>query len=126
MVEAGSLDPSGIYTHPQRNVIYRSIGQEKQVIVDTFTCPMSTGDVVVLCTDGLWEMVPQAQKMEEILNRSWLSASDQAAHLIRLAKAGGGQDNIGVVVVQIGTLEVQDMPTLLLPPQKHSLPALAS
>jgi serine/threonine protein phosphatase PrpC len=98
MVDAGQLLPDEVYTHPRRNVIYRSIGDRPRLEADTFAVELGRDARLVLCSDGLWEMVRE-DGLEEIL----LAESDpqQAAdRLVQNALLAGGADNISVIIVQ--------------------------
>jgi serine/threonine protein phosphatase PrpC len=99
LAEAGQIEPDAIYTHPQRSVIYRCIGDQAQVEVDTVAASIAAGERLVLCCDGLWEMVRSAG-IEEVMLRE---ADPQAAcdQLVRYANQAGGDDNISVIVVQV-------------------------
>ncbi|MBN1149439.1 MAG: Stp1/IreP family PP2C-type Ser/Thr phosphatase [Anaerolineales bacterium] len=85
--------------HPQRNVIYRTIGDKSQIEVDVSTRTLALGDYVLLCSDGLSGMVE-----DDVIHRIVMqSVSPQAAcdKLIDAANAAGGDDNISVVIVEI-------------------------
>jgi serine/threonine protein phosphatase PrpC len=100
MVDAGQLRADMIYTHPQRNVIYRSLGARDTVETDIFTLTLQAGDYVLLCSDGLWEMVRDDDALAHIISQA---ASVQAAcqQLVDAANAAGGKDNIAVVLARI-------------------------
>jgi serine/threonine protein phosphatase PrpC len=99
LIASGRAEPDEVYTHPQRSVIYRSIGDRPQVEVDTATLPLATGDRLILCSDGLWEMI----RDEGIADVMMLEANPQAACdlMVQRANLAGGDDNISVVVVQV-------------------------
>ena len=99
MVAAGTAKPEEIYTHPQRSVIYRCIGDRATVEVDVAALALSPGDRLVLCSDGLWEMI-RDEGIEDVMLRE---ADPQAACeiLVEQANVAGGVDNISVIVVQL-------------------------
>jgi serine/threonine protein phosphatase PrpC len=100
LVEAGIIKPDDIYTHPKRNQIYRSLGEKANVEVDIFTVPLQPGDKLMLCSDGLWDMV-RDPKIEDVIKRPDPNPSMTGDALIKSALDGGGEDNVSVIVVQI-------------------------
>jgi serine/threonine protein phosphatase PrpC len=99
MIAEGQAQPEELYTHPHRNIVYRCIGDKPVVEVDTDLLPLSVGDRIVLCCDGLWEMV-RDEGIEDVLMQE---ADPQTACdlLVRRANAAGGEDNISVILVQV-------------------------
>ncbi len=103
LVEAKQIEPDEVYSHPQRNLIYRSLGAgHKTVEVDIFNLTLRPDDTLLLCSDGLWEMV----RSEDLLKELSMEISPQIIcdHLIKLANANGGEDNITAVVIQISAM----------------------
>ena len=99
LVSAGIIGPEEVRTHPQRNQIYRCLGHKPIVEVDTFARQMQAGDVLMLCSDGLWEMVPDTQ-IQRIITGA-LSPQKACDALVEAANRAGGEDNIAVIVVEI-------------------------
>jgi serine/threonine protein phosphatase PrpC len=99
MVASGQAQPEEIYTHPHRSVIYRCIGDKPTVQVDTDVLPLAVGDRIILCSDGLWEMVRNGGIEDAMMQE----ADPQAASdlLVKHANVAGGEDNISVVVIQV-------------------------
>jgi len=85
--------------HPQRNVIYRTMGDKPKVEVDTSIHTLTAGDRLLLCSDGLSGMVDDSTILRIVME----SSSPQAAcdALIDAGNAAGGEDNISVVIIQI-------------------------
>jgi PPM family protein phosphatase len=101
LVRSGKLSPEEADTHPQRSVITRALGTDPDVDVDTFPIETASGDVFMLCSDGLTSMVEDDAILRTIeKNRDNLQAAAKA--LIRAANKGGGEDNITVVFFEIG------------------------
>ncbi len=95
----GVIEEDEIYTHPRRNEIYRSLGSAQAVEVDYFEDELAPGDLLLLCSDGLWEML----RNEGITDVLLLNLADPQAicdELVRRANGAGGDDNISVVVVR--------------------------
>ena len=100
LVEAKQIEPDDVYSHPQRNLIYRSLGAgHKSVEPDVFHATLEPGDSLLLCSDGLWEMV-RHQELEKVLNEN-TDAQKICNILIDLANANGGEDNITAILVQV-------------------------
>ncbi|MCB0203494.1 MAG: serine/threonine-protein phosphatase [Anaerolineae bacterium] len=97
LVKVGQLQPDEVYAHPQRNLIYRSLGGKPVVEVDQFVQPLQPGDQLLLCSDGLWEMVRDPD-IAAVL-RDAPSPAAACDRLIEAANACGGEDNISAVVV---------------------------
>jgi serine/threonine protein phosphatase PrpC len=100
LVETGAIAPDDVYTHPDRNKVYRGLGDKTDVTVDWFVLPVQTGDVLMLCSDGLWEMVRDA-RIGEIL-QTYAGAPTLASHaLLRAALQAGGSDNVSLLVARV-------------------------
>jgi protein phosphatase len=100
LVSIGQIQPDQVYTHPQRNVIYRSLGQNSPVEIDTYVETIIPGDYLLLCSDGLWEMVPRNSDIIELIE-SASSPVEACQNLVQAANESGGEDNIGIVVVKV-------------------------
>ena len=99
LVEAGIIKPDDIYTHPKRNQIYRSLGEKPVIDVDSFKVPLQAGDKLLLCSDGLWDMV-RDPIIQNVL-RSVPDPSQTGNTLIKAALDGGGEDNVSVIVISV-------------------------
>jgi protein phosphatase len=98
LVDIGQITPEQARTHPQRNLLYRSIGTDPAVEVDTLSEQLEPGDVVLLCSDGLFNHVHD----EEIARIALEYDPDHACErLVALANERGGRDNISVVIVRV-------------------------
>jgi len=101
MVASGQAAPEEIYTHPHRSVIYRCIGDQPVVEVESNILPLAPGDRLLVCSDGLWEMI-RDEGIEDVLMQE---SEPQAACdlLVKHANVAGGEDNISVILIQVET-----------------------
>lgn len=100
LVEEKQIEPEEVYTHPQRNLIYRSLGAgHKSVDADVFHEKLQAGDTLLLCTDGLWEMV-RPKILLDVFHKEH-DPQKMCDILIDLANANGGEDNITAIIVQV-------------------------
>ena len=99
LVQADQIDRDDVYDHPSRNLIYRSLGAGRaEVDVDIFTERLQPGDALLLCSDGLWEMVRDPQLTNILTEVDDLNETVNL--LIQRANENGGEDNITAVLVR--------------------------
>jgi len=102
LVATGQISREEARTHPQRNVIYRTVGDKARIEPDIAAHRLSPGDRLLLCSDGLSAMLDD-QRIWQIM----LSAphpQEACRRLIAAANEAGGEDNVSAIVVQIETL----------------------
>ena len=97
MDRLGELTPEEGRNHPDKNIITRAIGTADTVQVDFFDFRLNQDDQILMCSDGLSNMVEDA-RMFEILKDD--SIEDKSEALIQEANANGGKDNIAVIVIR--------------------------
>lgn len=98
MVRMGGLDRANARNHPDKNIITRAVGVSATVEADFFTVELEEGDIILMCSDGLTNMLED----EEI--RMLLSGArdivEKAQELVRAANENGGRDNISVILIE--------------------------
>jgi PPM family protein phosphatase len=100
LLKSGRLSPEEALSHPQRSVITRAIGTEPDVDVDTFTVDAQPGDLFLLCSDGLTDMITD-EEILGLVERSERDLESAARRLVEAANRSGGGDNITVVAFTI-------------------------
>jgi PPM family protein phosphatase len=95
----GLITPAEAKHHPMRNVILRAVGVDESPSLDLVRGTVSPGDLFLLCSDGLTDLVEDAA-IEAVL-REGTALDQKVDRLIELATAGGGKDNITVVLIEI-------------------------
>lgn len=99
LIELGQLTQEEALSHPQRNVLYRALGQNPHLEVDAITRRLSSNSRVLICSDGLWNVVPEKAILETV-NQSY-SAQEACEKLVSMANMLGGTDNITAIVIQM-------------------------
>ncbi len=97
MVRMGGIDKAAARNHPDKNIITRAVGAMDTVEIDFFYEELKPGDIILLCSDGLTNMLED----EEIGNilRETVSIEERARKLIEAANNNGGRDNIAVIII---------------------------
>jgi len=106
--ELGQITATEARSHPQRNVLYRALGQSEELEVETYHQRLTNVSHLLLCSDGLWGMLSK-DEIAHILNTA---AGAQAAceTLIAAANAAGGEDNITAVLLTLPTPDALPVP----------------
>lgn len=97
MVRMGGIDREAARNHPDKNIITRAIGARDTVEIDFFHEELKPGDIVLMCSDGLTNML-EDEEIGSIL-REKTSIQDRAAKLVETANNNGGKDNIAVIII---------------------------
>lgn len=105
LVSLGQMERGSRDYREKKNIITRAVGTEEKLDIDFFEVSLEPGDYILMCSDGLSNMLEDAE-MEEIIC-SELELGEKAEKLITVANDNGGKDNIGVVLInpQIGREE---------------------
>lgn len=105
LVQAGQLTVEEAESHPQKNIITQSIGQEHPVEADLAVKPLLPGDILLINSDGLTNMV-DSEAILATLTNSTLTLDDKASALVNQANAAGGLDNITIGLLEIESEDV--------------------
>jgi len=98
-MDKGLITPEEARKHTMKNVILRAVGVDETPALDLVRGNLSTGDLFLLCSDGLTDMVEDADLLPVLASTAHLT--QKAEKLVELAKAAGGYDNITVVLIEI-------------------------
>lgn len=104
MVRLGGLNEEEAKHHPDKNIITRAIGAKEDVEADFFEYHLQKGDVILMCTDGLTNMVDDDEIFRIV--KSGRDIVETAMKLVEKANENGGKDNIGLVLVEPFACEV--------------------
>jgi len=104
MVREGIIDAADAMTDDRRNIITRALGAEDQIRVDVVTADLAPGDRLLLCTDGLHGQIGDAAIAGVLRDES--DPGRAADRLVDLANAGGGEDNVTVIVIDPAALVI--------------------
>ena len=96
MIDRGDITPEEARFHPQRNIITRALGPDENVKCDGYYTAMKPGDLILLCTDGLTNMVSDEEILREVLN----GGEDCLKRLIEIVKQRGAPDNVTAILLE--------------------------
>lgn len=97
--ELGQITSAEAAVHPQRNVLYRALGQGETLEADMVTLPFPVGGHLMICSDGLWGVVDEDSLKRAVFESSSLQQACQK--MVGLANGAGGPDNISVILIQL-------------------------
>lgn len=98
MVRMGSIEQDAVRMHPDKNIITRAIGALEEIEVDFFHKKLKNKDIILMCTDGLTNMLDDEQIRMIICGQRDIAS--MASELINAANQNGGKDNIAVIIVE--------------------------
>lgn len=97
MVRVGGINKEEARSHPNKNIITRAVGLERYLRVDCFRRTLEPGNIVLLCSDGLTDMLEDAEIYRILAGEG--SLQEKAVALVQAANDSGGRDNIAVIVI---------------------------
>lgn len=101
LVEAGLLQPDEVNSSPKSKQHYRYLGQKDHIPVDLVQSEVAVGDLILLCTDGLWRMLPD-NRLEELMAEDCAADPQKLARsLVDAANLAGGEGNISAIVIRV-------------------------
>ena len=106
MVRMGEINAEQARNHPDKNIITRALGAERTVDIDFFDLKLDPGNVILMCSDGLSNMVEDSQ-IREIISDTEKNLEEKGKILISEANRNGGKDNIAVVLIEPFANEVE-------------------
>jgi protein phosphatase len=98
-LQSGVISPDQARSHPLRNVVTRALGGKPDLQVDMRVHKLRSGDLLLLCSDGLTNMVPD-EEIERVLGEAKGDIVKASQGLVAEANAHGGDDNITVLLIQ--------------------------
>ena len=106
MIRMGEINAEQARNHPDKNIITRALGAERTVDIDFFDLKLEPGNVILMCSDGLSNMVEDSQ-IREIISDTEKNLEEKGKILISEANRNGGKDNIAVVLIEPFANEVE-------------------
>ena len=100
MVKTGELDKDEAKSHPNKNIITRALGTNETAQPDFFEVELDEGDIVLLCSDGLTNMLND-ETIEKIIRENADNLQTATEILVKQANENGGKDNITVIIVKV-------------------------
>ena len=99
LVELGEITPKEAETHPKRHDLYRALGLQVSSEPEIFTATLPKGGYLLVCSDGLWGVVPETELGNLIVGSAGLP--EACSRMVDAANAAGGPDNISVILVKL-------------------------
>ncbi len=100
MVKNGELDREEARVHPNKNIITRALGANSTAQPDFFEVNLEEGNIVLMCSDGLTNMLEDDQ-IEEIIRNNSDDLEKAAETLVKFANQYGGKDNIAIIIIKV-------------------------
>jgi len=101
LLRQGKIAPEEAHEHPHRHILYRCLGLKPGLEVDIYpSLELQPGDALLLCSDGLWDMLSPTEKLAAFLT-SGVSLPATCRRMVDAANQAGGEDNISLVLVRV-------------------------
>lgn len=119
LVDTGQLDPELAFDHPNSNIITRSLGDSSTKARPDYVCKrLSTGDYLLLCTDGLCGLC-RDEEILDIMMRQYPDIKDYIRALFNAAFAAGGYDNVTIALMECISVKEEDLASTVAPTEKR-------